>query len=246
MIKKSMLAACLAALAFAALPALASAMYPNPYLAEGGKAIEKEAPFTVSGGAGELNTEGGNFVECESVTGEGRFTTPETGKVKLTLHGCRTIFGITCTTPGDPSGTITTTELPFHLKTVDHQGEGEPRPGILVTPGSGEAAHGGPHFWSVECSFAGVLEVGGTGLVGTITSPAERTPSNTETLRFSETAPGSGIQTHRVVTNDAAVTEEYDLKASFNESPTETTAIEAETTLTFANGTRPEIRTTGE
>jgi hypothetical protein len=144
MLKQSMLAACLAALALAALPAIASAMYPSPYLAENGAPIEGEASFTVSSGPPEVNTVGGIFVRCESVSGAGKFTTPETGVVKLTFHECTTIFGIGCTTPGDPSGTITTTELPFHLKTVDH--EGKQTPGILITSGGGLTAHGGRYL----------------------------------------------------------------------------------------------------
>jgi hypothetical protein len=234
MIKKTMLAACLAALAFAALPALASATETSnpggPYIKDGTTTI-KNTPFTVAGGEGELNTVGGNFVNCESVTGSGEFTDSETGTISFAFHGCRTIFGITCTTPGDPSGTITAGPFTFHMKTVDH--EGAHSPGVLITPKAGE------EYAEFNCSFAGNIKVKGNGIIGTITSPAENTPSNTATIKFQQSS--AGHQTHKTITNDST---SYHLNSSFNEGAFEESGETATGTITFAEGMKPEIKTT--
>jgi hypothetical protein len=247
MFKKSIFAACLAALALAALPAIASAMHPNPYLAENEQPIAKNAPFTIAGGTADLETTGNNFVHCETTTGSGEFTSPETGTISVIFHECTTIFGITCTTPGQPTGTITTPEaLKFHLKTVEHPNGVHGReyePGVLITP-TKEPAHGQFLFAAFECSFAGGIEVTGNGLVGTIEFPDENTPSNEAKIVFQKEKPGH--QTHRTVTNDEGVTEEFDLKSSVNGGETETASEEATGVITFNNGTEPEIRTTAE
>jgi len=242
MIKKTMLAACVGALALAALPALAAAASGDPYLKDGETKIENTT-FTVSGGAGELNTPE-VAVECASVTGHGEFINEETGKIQLTFHGCHSIFEIPCTTEGSPEGTITTTELPFHLKTVVH--EGEEKPGVLITGDEEntieDEEHGStPHFASFECSFLANVVVAGNGIVGTITSPGENTPSNTASLSFTETSPQSGLQTHKKVAGSAT---EYELHASTNGGATEQAGEEAEGEIEFAGGMEPEIKTT--
>ena len=257
MIKKTMLAAFAVALAFAALPALASAMYKNPYLAEKGNAV-KERTFTVgtdplaegeTGYHPRLTTHAGKFVECKTVSGEGEFVTSEEGWIELTFSGeCHTTLGIPCTTVGQESGTITTPTLPFHLKTVDH-GEKQ-TPGVLITPGEGKAADEGDLFVAFKCSFAGTVEVGGQtpeengstpGIIGTITSPEKGNRSKTATLSFDVIE--NGTQTHRTVTNDSGETKEYDLKSSFNGGATETAAQEGKGTITFDEG-EPELLTT--
>ena len=268
MIKKTMLAAFAVALAFAALPALASAMHPNPFLVENKKAVdhraftigtdpkaleEEESEEKIPGYHPRLETVGGKFVECEHAVGKGEFVTAETGWLELTFtENCHTTLGIKCTSEGQSTGTIQTPTLPFHLKTVDHQGEGEPTPGVLITPSEEPDTPHGHLFVKFKCSFAGTVEVGGAtpdpesgstpGIVGTITSPGEKTPSKTATLSFKQTA---GTQTHRTVTNDSEETKEYDLKSSFNGGATETAGETAKGTITFAEG-EPEIRTTGE
>ena len=260
MIKKTMLAAFTVALAFAALPALASATYPNPYLADHGEPVENTG-FTVGtdpaaeGEAGyhpRLETVSGKFLECERLDGEGEFETAETGWVKLATAGCHTTLGIKCTTEGQEAGTITMTKTPFHLKTVDHGGV--QTPGVLITPGEGKANDGGDHFATFKCSFAGTVVIGGAtpdpnngstpGLVGTIASPEEQVPSNTQTISFESEAPG--VQAHRVVTNDNGETKEYDLKTSFNGGATETFSENERWIITFAEGMEPELLTTSE
>jgi hypothetical protein len=252
MIKKSVLAAGLAALAFAALPAIASATYPNPYLAENGNPVSNTA-FSVGTdplSAGEpdhepyLETKDGNWVRCKKVEGSGEFETAETGSIKLKFIGCHTKLNLKCGTGEASSETIETTELPFHLKTVDH--EGVQTPGVLITP-NGHTAHGA-HFATFQCQIVGKIEVGGNeseepyaGIIGTITAPKKEVPSNTATLSFKQT---EGVQTHRVVTNDNEETVEYDLKSSIGGGATQTAGETATGTITFANGMKPEILTT--
>ena len=219
MIKKTMLAAIVAAFAFTALPALASAekmdLPANPH-------------FSVAGGPATLATtvEGETLaVECESSTGTGEFDNERTGHLQLTFHGCADeTFGVPCTTPGSPEGTITTTELTFHLKEVEHEGkEGH---GVLITPHEG-------HFATFECSFLFHIEVTGNGIVGTITEPETGVLSNTATLKFSADGSNPHRQTHTTVVGDET---EYDLKTSVNGGPAETSAETAEGTLSFAGG----------
>jgi hypothetical protein len=238
MIKKSVLAAGLAVLAFAALPAIASATYPNPYLADNGNPVANTA-FSVETQETptRLATTAGNWVTCEAVQGEGEFETAETGWIKLTFHkNCHTKLNLKCgNDPNIASQAIVTEKLYFHLKTVDHGGV--QRPGVLITPNPETT-----HFATFECSLIGKVTVTGTGIVGTITSPEKEVPSNTETLSFSQEK--EGVQTHRVVTNDTGETVEYDLKSSVGGGALETTSLEAQWTITFANGMQPEILTT--
>jgi len=250
MFKTAMLAASLVALALAALPALASATFPDPYLAEGGEAITDKPTFTVENhGTTALTTSHTPAISCEKVTGEGQFTTPETGVIEFTFEECTTIFSLPCTSAGQESGDITTTELEFHLKTVDHGGE--QTPGVLITPGDEEVEHG-THFASFSCPFIGEVVVGGTsaedpvaGIVGTIIDPEEKKGQSTMTLSFEAESPG--VQTHRTVTNDNEETTEYDLKASIGGSETTTAAQDGEGTIKFDDeDTKAEIRTTGE
>jgi hypothetical protein len=240
MIKKSVLAAGLAALAFAALPAIASATYPNPYLADNGNPVAN-TPFSVETQETRtrLATTAGNWVTCEAVKGEGEFETAETGWIKLTFHkNCHTKLNLKCgNDPNIESQAIQTEKLYFHLKTVDH--EGVQRPGVLITPNPETN-----HFATFECQIIGKVTVTGTGIVGTITSPEKGVPSNTATLSFSQSA--EGVQTHRTVTNDATETVEYDLETSIGGGAPATSSQEGEGTITFANGMKPELLTTSE
>ena len=221
--KKTMLfAAALAVLAFAALPAIASAMPKLDYT--GGE-------FNVSGGAAKLTGPGG--VRCSSVTGSGKFTTSETGSVKFIFHGCEEeVFSSDCTTPGSPTGTITTTTLQFHLKTTT----GNKTAAILVTPNSEVTSE---HFASFEClgGFIGVV-VKGNGIIGELTSPGYGTPSNTFAVSFKSTSPGSTTQTPETVDGEET---KYHLRASINGGEFEAAAEDAEGTGTFLNGEEPTL-----
>jgi len=252
MLERTILAACAAAFVLAALPTGAVAEEPvtnnpgDPFL-EGAKEGTK---FTMTGGEVKPTISIGTII-CTKSLAEGEFFDPETGSLKLIFQECRTPLGINCTTPGSPSGTITTTTLPFHLKTVAHKnpetGVTEHRPGILLTPGSNNEH--GPHFYTEECTFIGKIEVGGNGIVGTITKPKEEQASNTATISFGSTEAGSTTQTHRFITDHQRETEglkpvEYDLKARVGGGETKTMALDFEGTITFAEAMKPTLKTT--
>ena len=252
MIKKSMLAACLAALALVALPAIAAAEETSnpgdPYL----DGVTTGTTFTLEGGEGELNTVGGKFVRCSSVHGHGEFHDAETGTVEFTFTGCKTTLGIKCTTPGEETaGTIQVGPLPFHLKTVKH--EGQEKPGILVTPNNPDEKGKG-YFTEFKCSFAGSVRVEGNGIVGTITDPEEGVASKTATIAFQEVLDEAeeptGVQTHKTVTDHNAETEEgfepteYHLESSFNGGEYEESAEQAGGTISYAEGMEPKLTTT--
>jgi len=243
MIKRTIFAACVAAFAFAALPALAAAESVtsnpgDPYL----EGVTEGTQFTLAGGEAKLTGATGT-TKCKKNSAEGAFEDVETGSIKLVFEECTSPIGTACTTTGSPSGKITTTTLPFHLKTVAHKKPGsettEHLPGILITPGANNAH--GPHLATFECPFVGKIEVGGNGLVGTMTKPKEEEASNTATISFGASSVGSTTQTHLFVTDHARETAkeppiEYDLKFRLNGSETNTAALDAEGTLTFAGG----------
>ena len=229
MIKRMMLAAIAAALAFAALPALAAAEYEVD--------LPTNHAFNVAGGPAELiSTYEGDTVEvdCESSSGEGKFTNSQTGELKLKFHGCVETysgFEFPCTTPGEPEGTISTTQLTFHLKTVEDNEETSH--GILIT-GEPLTKHEDhlPAFATFEC-FVLHVTVGGNGIVGTVTAPETGNASNTMTLSFSKNASDPHHQTHQKVVGDSTV---YNLRSSLNGGPTETASETADGTATFLEG----------
>jgi len=242
MIKRTILAACVTAFAFAALPALATAEPVtnnpgDPYL----EGVTEGKKFTVAGGEPKLTASFGT-VKCKKISGSGEFFDRETGSLTLKFEECIGPLGVKCTTAGQSEGTIATTTLPFHLKTVAHlnaKGETEHKPGVLITPGPSNEH--GPHFYTFSCPLLGAISLGGNGLIGTITKPEEGVASNTMTLSFSSTEPGSNTQTHRFVTNDPT---EYDRKTRINGGETKTSALDAETVITFAEGMKPTLETT--
>jgi len=243
MFKTTMLAAGLVALAFAALPALASATNPNPQLLDEKGNPVSNLPFEIDtdeeGISPHLEDDGTNPpVDCAGVVGEGEFETSETGWIELEFTECHTIFSLPCGTSEASTKTIETGKLPFHLKTVDH-GEKQ-TPGVLITPEPGKtSSHDEPLFADFVCSFVGTVEVGGNGIVGTITTPDKGELSEVATLKFQQT---DGVQTHRTVTNDNEETVEYDLSASIGGGETTTAGQEADSTLTFPE--KVELETT--
>ena len=89
MIKRTMPAAIAAALAFAALPALASAGYHIDDNNGVGFTVHGEAgeePFELTGTDGEENT---IELSCETVTGNGQFTDNKKGTLQLHFQGCK-------------------------------------------------------------------------------------------------------------------------------------------------------------
>lgn len=170
-----------------ALPAAAMAedvplhVVPKP---EGTKKVDGVGNAELTGSFGT--------VKCTSSEGTAKFATTTTGTFEQTFHGCE-LFGTKCTTEGQATaGTITTTELPFDLLTVEHTpANGTSGPGILVTPNptTGVFAH-------FVCGFI-KFTVEGNGLIGTITKPECGHESAETTISFSSSS--TGVQTHKTV-----------------------------------------------
>jgi len=183
----------LAAVSVAAfgLPSMAAAediplhLVPRP---EGTKTIDGEGHVTWTGAFGS--------VTCTSSSGTAQFATSTTGTLEATLKGC-TLGGASCTTSGQAAGVITSTQLEFHLLTVEHTPTtGTSGPGILITPPGTESVP----FASFTCGFLG-FTVKGNGLIGTINNPACGSSSNELTIQFSSSS--TGVQTHKTVVGTA-------------------------------------------
>lgn len=119
MSKKLMLlaAGALTALAFAALPAVASAGEFPIHCASpsGGNCISN-----ITGGTAELNNTNNEGITCSSVSGTA--STPNNGIVgtaQLTFHGCKALTFFNCNSPGQPSGTIKTNVMNSRLVYID-------------------------------------------------------------------------------------------------------------------------------
>lgn len=192
--KKSLLAmAAVAALAFAALPAIASA-----------DSIDHESNnFTLSGGNTALRT-AKNEVSCTSVNGSGAFEAGSntTGTLEFTFHGCKAFGGlVNCQSAEQPTGTITTTSLPFHIRRVTTASGHSAA--VLITPNAG-------HFATFKCGGLATIVVGGNGVIGQITSPGYNVPAASLTVNFGESG---GQQEFRTVVGEET---EYGLTASSN------------------------------
>lgn len=209
-IKKTLLAAALAAFAFTALPAVASAYE-----------VDYEAPhFTVSGGHTELTTPS-TVVTCTSVTGTGEFANSTSGTVKLTFHGCKA-SGTNCKSAGQANGTITTTTLGFDIGTTPSPA----KPEIVMTPNAG-------HFATFTCAFGLVkVVVSGNGVVGAITSPGVNEESSEMTLNF-ETEGGKQVLNEADLGEGA---ETFELEASVNGGEAEPAGQDGEGIATFSEG----------
>jgi hypothetical protein len=167
--KKMMLLALAAVCALLVVPSFASA---NPLH------VSATGPFTVHGGASELTRTSGNGTKGKTITGNGTFETTTTGTVHLTFDE------VTSEQLGSCEN-VTTTNLPFHLVTLNSGA-----PGILITSANN-------HFATFKCGFITVT-VNGNGVLGTITSPACGGTSNKATLSFAKSV--AGHQQHTSVT----------------------------------------------
>jgi hypothetical protein len=202
--KKGILLAAVACVAMFALPAVASANVWH---------IDKAVSFTGTGPGGVLK--GGTEVKCTSTTVTGNYTTTTAGTVEFTFHGCTGPFNAACTTSGQPSGTITTTELPFHNAVVSGT------PGILLTPNAATGVFA--HF---SC-FGIPVTVHGNGILGT-TNKACGSSSATATIDFNVV---EGAQEHTEWTGT-----KYGLTSTTGGGSSVAATEEAEGTIEFAGG----------
>lgn len=209
--QKLLLAVGMAALALTAVPGIAAA---NPHL------DYTEPHFTVSGDGGVLR--GGANVTCTSMSGTGEFENGKTGTIQFTFHGCKS-SGTNCTTTGQSTGTITTTTLPFHLVTVEH--ETGTTPAVLITPNNG-------HYATFKCAFGLVTAVvSGNGVIGKLTAPGFNEESNTFTVDFNAV---EGTTTQEFTTIVGSETE-YSLESSINGGAPSKASEEAEGTGIFTD-----------
>ena len=216
--------AALSALAFAAIPAAASAEEIPMLYNEAEEEVANTA-FTSTSGPSKLYGSAG-VIDCNSDINTGEFTTGTTGWVIIHFKECKeTTFESACTTPGRPSGEITTETLPFHTRRLSDGSHG-----MLITPN----ANG--DFAEFDC-LGGLISVtvGGNGVLGKISAPGTGVNANTAVLEVNATAEGQEY------TETEAGGESYGLEASFNEGePSPAYQNSEEDVITFAEGMEPE------
>lgn len=219
--KKLMLlaAAALAALAFAVLPVVASAGEFEHHCKSG-----NNCTALITGGAAELENDGTESISCTSVTGNATLTTTtSTGHVVLTFHGCReteTIFKFSCTSAGQPSGTIKTNTLTSHNVYLKPN---KVTPALLLT--------------GVNVTFTcagGFSQKTVTGeVLGHIEIPNCNTYQKHHTVIFERSATVHGTQKYETVTEAAP---ERDLTSGPHASDTTTSSQEGTGHITYQNG----------
>ncbi|MGN6258082.1 MAG: hypothetical protein ACTHN3_10090 [Solirubrobacterales bacterium] len=230
MTKKMMLLAvtAVAALAFAAMPAIASAAPTVDF------SKPTPLPFTGKSTVSFLRSSGfAQTVECTSDHVKGEWTTGTTGHIHLLFTGCKnTSTGIACNTTGLASGEITVRSSLFHLvyikgftKTV----------GALVTPPvEGEKTL---PFAEFSCGSLFKVVVTGNGIIGHVTKPACGETSTGSTI-VAQSASLNSVQKYQEIEGS---TTKYHLLSSLNggtageasEETTEETTLEGEATGTL-------------
>lgn len=238
-IKKTMLAAAMAAFAFAALPAFAAAQ-PVLDIPEGGS-----GQFSLSGGASELLTESSK-VECTGVTGEGEFegNPSTTGTIEFSFTGCKS-SGTSCGTEKYSTGEIETTPLTFHLVTatdnedVTGQTQNGPVDAVLITPNEPDPETTTGHFATFRCAFGLVkVEVDGTGVIGAITDPATNGKSNTFEVEFGGDTEATTQTYEHIEVNGQTSEHTYDLEAKVGSGAFKTALQVGSGKGTFAGGSK--------
>jgi hypothetical protein len=155
------------------------------------KANKFPIPFSASGGATSLSWSNGSAFTCGGNTSSssGEWTSGTSGQTKIKLQECKGAFNVSCTTPGQPAGTIQTNMLamkPVYLDAAHTQY------GILFTVSP--ATFTG-RLAEYEC--AGIPHVWTGGVIGRISSPALNTYSTKHTLNFETIA--NGVQRYQQV-----------------------------------------------
>jgi hypothetical protein len=152
---------------------------------EGPAVLSVSSPATLFGTAGSSYDQ----VSCKTTSGTATFVSEASGNVKLTLQGC-TIgpvgFTVNCSTPGQPSGTILTSELPVYPVYLD---AGKTKFGLQI---GNQGALGSPatgSTWASEINCSGIRKFKWNGSVlSQVTSPG----LNVSASAFSVSLSGSG------------------------------------------------------
>jgi hypothetical protein len=214
-----------------ALTAISAAMFALPAVAAAGEWSLDPASgkfpvsFTLSSTTTTtLTTDDGSGlrVACSGATGSGKQETSTTSEeVTLTFTGCKeNLFGSSCTSFNEPTGSIKTTDL------VGHNIRVEANPltrAILLTPNNG-------HFASFTCAGFFSIVVGGNGIIGEMTAPTTcGAVSKTATVKYE--SPGIGTQKW---TQETTTGTKYNLTSSVNGSAAATASQDGTGTITFA------------
>lgn len=199
------------------LPAFASALPAH---------LNSTSEFALHGGSSVLTRASSGapaLATGTTITGTGEFDTTTTGTLRLTFHHVTGALPTACTTSGQPTGTVTTTELPFHLVMLETEA-----PGMLITPG----VEG--HFVDYSCGiFNPTVEWRGNGILGTLTDPECGHLSNTASINFKGS---EGTQEHQNYTETT-----YTLESRINGAETLQSALDAMVSLTFAEDASPQL-----
>lgn len=201
-----------ASVALFAIPTMASA---NENHVEGasGKA------FTGSGAGGNFTAEGEPTVNCTGTSASGSFSSETTGTSSLTFTGCKaTILGVSLACRSGTEAEVIKMEQVFHLITIGTIAKA----GILLTP----------PFPEVICGSGlsqRILEFGGNGVIGTVTSPSCGASSKSITVSLTAT---TGNQEHKLFTGTT-----YDLtnRTAAGGGPV-TAGITGSFTISFTDG----------
>lgn len=222
--------AAVSALAFAALPAIASATTPTVDFTN--------AKFKGTFGTSSLKTAtstitcGTTAEKPNHVTGEFEGVSPsKTGKITLTFTGCKN-GSINCQS-GATTGEINVGPLPFHVVYITEDVKGGEMfvktPGVLITPKEGG------DFATFKCSLI-TITVTGNGVLGHLEKPeCEKGASKTFALSFEEDAE-KAEQTYQKTTTEGP----FDLKADIGTS-TETASQVGTAEAEFEGGGTGEL-----
>jgi hypothetical protein len=212
-------AGALTALAFAALPAVASAEEVQAHCSLA------TCEGLVSGGAIKLSDDSGSAtgqVSCAKTTGtvtQAAATTTTVSTI-ITFEECKEpVFGTECRNT-DGAGKFVTNVLTGHLITVV---KGDPtKVGILLTGFN----------VTFECPTLGIKKRITGNLIGTITNPQCGVAASSHTLSFTQTA--AGQQTHKTYTGAT-----FDLTIGpDNNEDTTTFSLTGEETITYQGGAK--------
>lgn len=211
--RKRLAVVALVGLSFSAsmvLPSIASAGEPTRHC------TSLPCTYTVqSTGNITISSTDGVAVTCTSLAGNGAAGTlaGTTGTLQLRFHGCKetlTGFGFACSSPDEPSGTMTLNVMPSHNIWID---AAKATPGIIWTAAS----------MTYRCAGGqpGTRITGN--LIGHMETPQCNTSVTHETLSFEASEPGK--QKHTTITGSGA----FDLISDKDENGTYNTMAVAGT-----------------
>jgi hypothetical protein len=226
MSKKLMLlaAGALTALAFAALPAVASAGEWKMDCPEN----KETCSFSSSGGHAELRALNEPTITCTANTGGGTIAKGGlTGTFEITFTGCKAtlFFTFECHTSGATSGVIKVASSTSHNVYLE---DNKTKPGILVTPAT----------TTIICGSFSSIEVTGS-VIGEVTGTCNQ-KANSFPVDFAADPKNANTQKWETITNTGPTT--YDLNAATESDHVHHTAVQVATgTIKFAGAGEGQI-----